>query len=61
MQHNVENGEPLLSEIAVLRILQSKILYRYLVQQDARIVNQSLASVVDVLRGIEGGAHEHVV
>ena len=61
MKHNVENGEPLPSEIAALSALQSKILYRYIVQQDARIVNHSLASAVDVRRGIEGRVHEHVV
>lgn len=61
MKHNVENGEPLPSEIAALCVLVSKILYLCLVQQDARIVNHRLASVVDVLRAIEGGAHEHVV
>ncbi len=60
MQHNVDIGDHLPLEIAALRALLSKILYRCLVQQDVRIVNHSSASIVDVQSSIEGGAHEHV-
>lgn len=61
MLPDLENSETLSSDVAALCALLARILYRCLVQRDARIVSSTASGAVAVKSHLlEGGAHEHV-
>ena len=60
MLPDLENSETLSSDVAALCALLARILYRCLVQRDARIVSSTASGAVAVKSHLlEGGAHEH--